>query len=79
MALSDNSKHEIYHGAVLDVDRHAGNETPTTPIPKPQVGGAFELNSAVARGEKCNRLVSLYCPSDAISTSLPGLKAFEHK
>lgn len=79
MALSDSSKHEMYQGAVLDVDRHAGNEAPTALVPKPQVGGAFELNSAVARGKKSNRFIPLYCPSNAISTSLPGLKASEHK
>jgi hypothetical protein len=51
MARPDSTKHEIYQGAVLDVDRHAGNKVPTAPVPKPQVGGAFELNSAVVRGK----------------------------
>jgi hypothetical protein len=51
MALPDK-KHEIeYQAAVLDVDRHAGNEAPTALVPKPQIGSTFELNSAVARGK----------------------------
>jgi hypothetical protein len=59
MTLPDSSKHEIYQGAALDVDRHAGNEAPTAPVPKPQVGGAFELNSAVVRGKNSSRLSCL--------------------
>jgi hypothetical protein len=43
---------EIYQGIDLDIDRHAGNEAPTAPIPGPQVGSPFELNSAVVRGKK---------------------------
>ncbi len=50
MVSSEDPKHEIYEGTVLDVDRHAGNEVPTAAVPKPQVGGSFELNSAVANG-----------------------------
>lgn len=38
---------EIYHGAVLDVDCHAGNEAPAAQILKSPVGDAFDLNSAV--------------------------------
>lgn len=49
MAASVDSK-DIYQGPVLDIDHHAGNETPTVPIPKFQVGSAFELDSAVVRG-----------------------------
>ena len=59
MSLSDNSKHGMYQGAILDVDRHAGNEAPTALVPKPQVGGAFELNGAVVRGKRPNRLIPL--------------------
>jgi hypothetical protein len=50
MIPSDHPKNEIYEGAVLDVDRHAGNEAPTAPVPKPQLGGSLELNSAVEDG-----------------------------
>ncbi|KAK4154549.1 protein-ribulosamine 3-kinase, chloroplastic [Chaetomidium leptoderma] len=80
MALSDNSKHKIYPGAVLDVDRHAGNEAPAAPVPKPQVGGAFELNSAVARalpypGSKLlstnNYGMSLWGQTGKITAELP--------
>lgn len=51
MAPLSDSKHEIYQGVVLDVDRHAGSDAPTARIPKPQIGGVFELNSAVVRGK----------------------------
>lgn len=79
MALSDNPKDEIYQGIALEVDRRAGNEVPTAPIPKPKVGGAFELNSAVVRGKKCNNFVPLNCPSNAISNPSPGREACERK
>ena len=51
MGPSEHSKHEIYEGAVLDVGRHAGIEVPVGAVPKPQLGGFFELNDAVANSK----------------------------
>jgi hypothetical protein len=87
MALPDNNRHEMEHqAAVLDVDRHAGNKAPTSLVPKSQVGGAFKLNIAVARGkaEKLNGSGSFPYGTDlgsnSISTSFPpGLEALEYK
>jgi hypothetical protein len=36
--------------ARLDVNRHAGIETPAEAVPKPQLGSTFLLNPAVIRG-----------------------------
>ena len=48
---SSVDSNEIFQGIDLDIGRHAGNQAPTAAIPKPQVGGAFELNGAVVRGK----------------------------
>ncbi len=50
MGSSKYPTHGVYRGAVLDVDRHAGNEAPVAEIPKPELGKIFELNNAVANG-----------------------------
>jgi len=50
MKSSDHPRHGIYDGVVLDVDRHAGNEAPVSAVPKPRLGGSFELNDAVLNG-----------------------------
>jgi hypothetical protein len=50
MGKVDTPEHGIYEGTVLDVDRHAGNEAPVGAVPKPKVGGLFELNDAVVAG-----------------------------
>jgi hypothetical protein len=55
----DDHKHEFYEGAVLDVDRHAGNQAPSGPVPKPQVGASLEVNTAVANGA-CFQILSLF-------------------
>ncbi|KAK3376113.1 Fructosamine kinase-domain-containing protein [Lasiosphaeria ovina] len=34
-------------GLEIDVDRHGGETAPTEPVPKPQLGAAFELDDAV--------------------------------
>ncbi len=50
MGTVESPEHGIYEGAVLDVDRHAGNEAPVGEVPKPKIGGLFELNDAVVAG-----------------------------
>jgi protein-ribulosamine 3-kinase len=34
----------------VDVDRHGGEEAPAEPPPRPSVGGAVQLDSAVVKG-----------------------------
>jgi hypothetical protein len=60
MKPSDHLKHEMYEGAVLDVGRHAGNEAPVGAVPKPQLGGLFELNDAVINGKRHHRPYSAH-------------------
>ena len=50
MGSYNHPTHGVYEGAVLDVDRHAGNEAPVGEISKPELGKIFELNNAVANG-----------------------------
>ena len=38
-------------GLEVDVARHAGEQAPSKPVPKPPLGGSFELDSAVVEGE----------------------------
>ncbi len=35
----------------VDVARYAGEQAPTEPVPKPRLGGDFELDDAVFDGE----------------------------
>lgn len=80
MEPSDPTKHEIYEGAVLDVDRHGGDQAPTGPAPKPQLGGSFELDPAVAKGGSFY-LEDYECWSDmsSVSPPCPWLESPEHE
>jgi hypothetical protein len=73
LPISESNKHEMYQGAVLDVDRHGGNEAPTALVPKPQVGCAFELDNTVARGKKSNRFIPLHLTACLMPSALPHL------
>jgi len=35
---------------IIDLARHAGQEAPDAPIPKPQLGGNFEVDKTVLKG-----------------------------
>jgi hypothetical protein len=86
MKSSDHSGHGIYDRVVLDVDRHAGNEAPVGAVPKPQLGGSFELNDAAINGRSHHYPSSNFTPflrvclsyMIPVSPSRPGLKGPEH-
>lgn len=59
----------------VDVDRHAGQETPAEPVPKPTIGSSLELDAGVIEGT--NPIGSTFLEDVAVAISCPEVSRAE--
>lgn len=60
---------------LVDVDRHAGQETPAEPVPKPTLGSSLKLDAGVIEG---TNPIGHASPEDAaVPTRYPGVSRAE--
>ena len=56
---------------VLDLARHAGQEVPDHPIPRPKLGGQFELSDSIVKGTLNSSILWLSTLLKVIISALP--------